>query len=243
MMNWATPVGLVGGVGLTHLRVYEQRPAPDGKMSGSAHVHGVTDEAYYVLAGAGAVELLDVERGYRSVSLARGSYVHFTAGTLHRIVSTGGLEVLAIMGNAGLPERGDARIYFGRAVDEEPGAYERLDALSRHAGLEGALERRDASVRALMDLVGLWERDRAAFARELQRFIDLHARVMAERRAELAEAIEEGPGRWSRLALDRLAALPAPVGAPMSAAAAHGGGGTAYGMCGILNPVHCLDRV
>ena len=239
----ATPVGLVGGIGLTHLRVYDQRPAPDGKMSGSAHVHGITDEAYYVIAGAGAVELLDAERGFRSVPLTKGSYVHFTAGTLHRIVSIEGLEVLAIMGNGGLAERGDARIYFGRAVDEEPGAYDRLHSLPEREGLEGALKRRDASIKALMELVRLWEIDRAAYADELRRFIAVHARSIAARRAEFAEAIEHGPGRSRQTVLDRLAALPIPVAAPMSASALHEGAGTTYGMCGILRPVHHLDQV
>ena len=242
-MMRATPVGLVGGIGLTHLRVYDQRPAPDGKMSGSAHVHGITDEAYYVVAGAGAVELFDVERGFRSVPLAKGSYVHFTAGTLHRIVSTRELEVLAIMGNAGLAERGDARIYFGRAVDEDPGAYDRLNALPEREGLEGALKRRDASITALMGLVRLREFDRAAYADELKRFIAVHARSIAARRLEFADVIEHGPGRSRQTALDRLAALPIPVGAPTSASTPHEGAGTTYGMCGVLRPVLDLDQV
>ena len=40
--------GLLAGIGLTRLRVYDQRPAPDGSLSGCAHVHAFTDEAYYV---------------------------------------------------------------------------------------------------------------------------------------------------------------------------------------------------
>ena len=38
--------GLIAGIGLTHLTVYDQRVAPDGLHSGCAHVHAVTDEAY-----------------------------------------------------------------------------------------------------------------------------------------------------------------------------------------------------
>jgi hypothetical protein len=33
-----------------HLTVYDQSPAADGCHSGCAHVHAVTDEAYFVLA-------------------------------------------------------------------------------------------------------------------------------------------------------------------------------------------------
>ena len=43
----------IAGIGLTHLSVYEQSPAPDGLSSGCAHVHALTDEAYYVVAGEG----------------------------------------------------------------------------------------------------------------------------------------------------------------------------------------------
>ena len=78
----------IAGIGLTHLSVYEQRPAPDGLSSGCAHVHALTDEAYYVVAGEGAIELHDAERGFRSVPLARGDFVQFPPGTLHRSVST-----------------------------------------------------------------------------------------------------------------------------------------------------------
>ncbi len=60
---------LIGGIGLTHLTVYDQRPAPDGRMSGSPHVHAVTDEGYYVISGKGAVELHDLTNGFRTVDL------------------------------------------------------------------------------------------------------------------------------------------------------------------------------
>eukprot|EP01034_Spumella_vulgaris_P017876 gene17876-22812_t len=94
--------GLLAGIGLTRLRVYEQRPAPDGTFSGCAHVHAYTDEAYYVVAGHGAIELHDVERGFRRVALQPGDFVQFAPGTLHRSVSESGLDVLALMSNSGL---------------------------------------------------------------------------------------------------------------------------------------------
>ena len=36
---------LIAGIGLTHLTVYDQSPAPDGCHSGCPHVHAVTYEA------------------------------------------------------------------------------------------------------------------------------------------------------------------------------------------------------
>ena len=120
---------LIGGIGLTILDVYDQRPGPDGVQAGCAHIHAITDEAYFGLSGSGAIELHDPERGYRRVAIEPGTFVQFPAGTLHRSVSIDHCRVLAIMGNAGLPERGDARIYFGQAVDADPERYEEARAL------------------------------------------------------------------------------------------------------------------
>lgn len=215
----------IAGVGLTHLRVYEQRPAPDGLSSGCAHVHALTDEAYYVVAGEGAIELHDAERGFRSVPLARGDFVQFPPGTLHRSVSTRGLEVLALMGNAGLAERGDARLYFGAMVDADPAEYERLKALPRHGGLDGALERRDTSVRAYLQLLQLWRDDRPAYFAELSRFVELHRRDIASRRDEF------------RLNDNTAAPLAA------SAIVRHDQLTSTYGMCGVLRQFHGADTV
>jgi hypothetical protein len=41
----------------------------------------VTDEAYFLLAGTGTIELHDLEHGFRSVPLAPGSYVQLASGT------------------------------------------------------------------------------------------------------------------------------------------------------------------
>jgi mannose-6-phosphate isomerase-like protein (cupin superfamily) len=216
--------GFIAGIGLTHLRVYEQRPAPDGVSCGCAHVHAWTDEAYYVIGGSGTVELHDLQHGFRRVPLARGDFVQFPPGTLHRSVSTGGLEVLALMGHAGLAERGDARIYFGAAVDADPAAYERLKALPRHGGLDGALQRRDASVNAYLGLLQRWQHDRPAYFAELSRFIALH-------QADIAARL--GPGQ------------PAAADAPLqgSGSVCHERLATSYGMCGVLRQFHAADAV
>ena len=233
----------VGGVGLTHLRVYDERPAPDGRMCGCAHIHGITDEGYYVIDGSGTLELHDANKGFRAIPLVQGGYVQFTPGTLHRTVSEGSLEVLVIMGNAGLAERGDARIYFGRAVDEDRGEYARLAGLPEKRGLEGALERRDASIAAYSELLRLWERDRRAYGKELERFLDVHRGELAGSSESLREAVVSGPGHWSRVALHRIEAL-ATDGEPARAGATdQQRGGPKFGMCGILHQIHGLDSV
>lgn len=224
--------GLLAGIGLTRLRVYEQRPAPDGTLSGCAHVHAYTDEAYYVVGGRGAIELHDLERGFRRVALGAGDFVQFGPGTLHRSVSESGLDILALMSNSGLAERGDARIYFGATVDTDPAAYERLRAMPQTHGLEGALQRRDVSTLAYVELLRLWHEDRCAYRTELQRFVELHRRLASARAAQYEAVIEQGPGDWLRQSLDR---LHRPAAAAAQAAAVLGQEApAALGMCGLL---------
>jgi len=227
---------LIGGIGLTELAVYDQRPAPDGLMSGSPHVHAVTDEGYYVLRGKGRVELHDLASGFRSVDLLPGRYVQFPPGTVHRLVSTDHLVLLVVMGNAGLAERGDARIYFGQDVDDDPAAFARLNGLAGARGLDGALDRRDAAVRAYIRLLGLWAKDRPAYDREIGRFIGVHMKAAAGLRREFSEAVAAGPAAWAQRFGRRVGSLPVPIGE--SAPILHTPSGDAtLGMCGLLRPV------
>ena len=78
---------LIGNVGLTLLQVYDRDAGPDGVRGGCAHVHGLTDEAYFGIGGAGAIELHDRETGFRTIPITKGTYVQFPPWTLHRSVS------------------------------------------------------------------------------------------------------------------------------------------------------------
>ena len=233
---------LISGIGLTHLTVYDQRPAPDGPMSGSPHIHAVTDEGYYVISGRGKVELHDLENGFRTVDLEPGRYLQFPPGTLHRLVNTDHLVLLVVMGNAGLAERGDARIYFGKSVDEDMEEYARLTGLAKANGLEGALDRRDAAVRAYMSLVGLWTKDQPAYYTELARFIRVHMKAAATQVSSFGRAVEAGPMAWGQRFRKRLEKLP---GASEEAGPVLHvpTGETTLGMCGVLRPVTTLEPV
>ena len=233
---------LISGIGLTRLTVYDQRPAPDGLMSGSPHVHAVTDEGYYVTGGNGKVELHDLENGFRTVDLRPGRYIQFPPGTLHRLVNSDHLVLLVVMGNAGLAELGDARIYFGKAVDEDPAEFARLTGLAKANGLEGALDRRDAAIRGYAGLLELWTKDRAAYFRELARFIGVHMKAAAGLRPGFAEAVEAGPVAWGKRFQKRVEGLPgaADEGAPLLHIPAET---TTLGMCGILRPVTGFEPV
>ncbi len=233
----SAPIGLIGGIGMTEVRVYTQRPAPDGLYSGCPHVHAIVDEAYYVLSGSGMVEFHDPARGMRTLPLEIGAYVHFPPMVMHRLISTDQLVILGLMSAAGLAEKGEARVYFGRAVDEDPAEFARLMALPLNDGLEGALARRDAAVAAYQILVALWQTDRQAYNSELQRFFAVHRAAMTLRRDEFAKQLASGPTAWSQQINDRLELLP--DARPSDAEVFQNLRGTesGLGMCGVLRPM------
>jgi hypothetical protein len=223
--------------------VYAQRPAPDGLFSGCPHVHAVTDEGYFVLQGSGAVEFHDLKNGYRRLPLEPGQYVHFSPLVMHRLISDGQLVILGMMGNAGLAEAGEARIYFGRDVDEDPAKFAELVALPKELGLEGALQRRDAAVRAYQGFMQLWQRDRDGYFAELKRFVDLHCREMAKLSDTFSHRVESGPLAWAEATMARIRSLPArPQVAPVVAVNRRGAE-SAFGMCGVLRPILKLDHL
>jgi mannose-6-phosphate isomerase-like protein (cupin superfamily) len=229
-------VSLIGGTGISRVVVYTQRLSPDGQHGGSPHIHSVTDEAYYVTKGMGWVELHDLERGFRRVRLETGTYVDFEPGVLHRLVNEDGLELLAIMGNAGLPEAGDARMYFGPEVDASPDRYEELWTLPRRKGLEGALERRDRAIEAYAKLVRLWDADRESYFSELRRFIETANRAAEAKKEAFGPHIESGPQAKLEKARARLAHLGGTEEHPVVRRQAQAET-VALGMCGQLYTV------
>ncbi len=91
---------LPGGVGLTHIKVYDT-PGPDGIISGGAHIHLVCAEIYFCLRGKGQIELLSAE-GLETIDLVPNKAVFFRPGTFHRVLNPNkDLEILAIMQNGG----------------------------------------------------------------------------------------------------------------------------------------------
>jgi mannose-6-phosphate isomerase-like protein (cupin superfamily) len=244
----ARPIGMIGGIGLTEVRVYAQRPAPaDGTFSGCPHVHAVTDEGYFVLQGAGAVEFHDRRHGYRKLALVPGQYLRFPPLIVHRLISDGDLVILGIMGNAGLAERGEARIYFGPQIDTDPARFEALVNLARQSGLEGALQRRDSAVAGYQHLMRLWRDDRRGYFAELERFIAMHCRAMGQITDQLAEQVERGPVAHARATAARIASLPdiPSLDADDDVVVSAGGSGPQplLGMCGILRPIVSLRQL
>ena len=72
--------------------------------------------------------------GYESHELAPNDLLWFSPGTIHRIVNAGGLDILAIMQNGGLPEAGDAVLTFEADIVADPERYARTAALDGGSG-------------------------------------------------------------------------------------------------------------
>jgi mannose-6-phosphate isomerase-like protein (cupin superfamily) len=117
-----------GATAVTVLEVYDW-PSPDGLRGGSAHVHLASAEGYVVLAGQGRLQTLG-GHGYAETPLRPGDCLSFTPGTIHRLVNDGGLRILVVMQNAGLPEDGDAVLTFSPDVLADPAAYARAASLA-----------------------------------------------------------------------------------------------------------------
>uniref|UniRef100_UPI000FDC0784 cupin domain-containing protein n=1 Tax=Microbacterium sp. CPCC 204701 TaxID=2493084 RepID=UPI000FDC0784 len=134
-----------GGVAVSSLRVYDWE-TEDGLRGGSPHLHTASSEGYVVTAGSGEVHTVSAEgRGIRR--LEPGEVVWFSPGTVHRLVNHGGLELVVVMQNAGLPEAGDAVMTFPAEVLDDPEAYARAASLP-----DGTEDERAAAARARRDL-------------------------------------------------------------------------------------------
>jgi hypothetical protein len=196
--------------------------APDGLAGGTPHLHTVCTEAYAVVAGRGAVQTLTAS-GYEEVPLDPGAFVWFTPGTIHRLVNGGGLEILVLMGNAGLPEAGDMVITFPPDVVASAGAYEEAASLPDDdrttAGPgEAARRRRDRAVPEFRRLVAA---TKAGDAGPLRAFHAAAAALVRPRLAGWEGIWRDGPKAAADATGEQLAALAAGVATHLAAASVH----------------------
>jgi mannose-6-phosphate isomerase-like protein (cupin superfamily) len=222
-----------GGTALTVLDVYDW-VARDGLRGGSPHVHLASTEGYVVQAGRGRLQTLGA-RGYLESDLGPGDVLWFTPGIIHRLVNDGGLRLLVIMANAGLPEAGDAVLTFPPEILADPAAYARAAALgfpsAAPEAADAARRRRDLAIEGYLAL-------RDAGPAALAEFYAASARLVAGRVPEWRE-------RWRAGALGAAIA----TGRQLDQIAMGDGGCLAggvvrrierpagprrYGMCGLL---------
>lgn len=235
-----------GGTSVSRLRVYDW-PSPDGAGlvgSGTPHLHTASAEGYVVLAGSGAVQTLSAD-GYAEHDLRPGAVVWFSPGVVHRLVNDGGLELVVVMSNAGLPEAGDAVLTFPPEVLADVDRYRAAAALPAQdenlleeddpAVAEAARVRRDLALAGYADLRARVEREGGAA------LADLHAaaaRLVADRVPRWQEIVRDGVETTTAATVTALAGLAA--GRPdhladAAVASTHQRPGPErYGMCGRL---------
>jgi mannose-6-phosphate isomerase-like protein (cupin superfamily) len=225
-----------GGTSVTMLEVYADA-APDGIRGGSPHLHLVSTESYVVVEGQGALQTID-PTGYRETPLSPGAVVWFTPGTIHRAVNLGGLRVLVVMSNAGLPEAGDAVMTFPREIVADPARYAEAALLP----LGGESERAPAAARrrdlAVTGFLALRDRILAGDAAALDEFYADAARIVAARAAAWEGIVRSGPLRDAEAALAMASAVADGSVVHLEGAGVHraqaSAGDLGFGMCGRL---------
>jgi mannose-6-phosphate isomerase-like protein (cupin superfamily) len=116
-----------GGTAVSLLAVYDWS-GPDGVPGGSAHVHLACTEGYVVVGGHGRLQTLSAD-GYAETPLTPLTVAWFSPGVIHRLINDGGLQILVVMQNGGLPEAGDSVLTFPPAHLASPRAYRAAAAL------------------------------------------------------------------------------------------------------------------
>jgi mannose-6-phosphate isomerase-like protein (cupin superfamily) len=196
-----------GAIAATHLRVYDTT-APDGLAGGTPHLHTACTEAYWVVAGEGAVQTLTTS-GFEEVRLEPGAFVWFTPGTIHRLVNGGALEILVLMQNAGLPEAGDMVITFPPDVLASAESYAAAatlpeDERTTSGSGDAARARRDLAVPAFNELRQATE---AGDPAPLRAFHEAAARLVQPQVADWTKRWRDGPLREVERTGDLLRAL------------------------------------
>jgi mannose-6-phosphate isomerase-like protein (cupin superfamily) len=201
-------MALPGGVGISKLTVYDAE-ASDGLVGGTPHVHLACSEGYYVLAGDGAVHTLST-KGYAETPLQAGAVVWFSPGTIHRLVNRGGLQILALMSNSGLPEAGDAVMTLPPEYLADRETYLKATALTDEARTQSAMARRDLAVQGYAVLRERYESEGPS---ALDEFYAAAIRLVRPQLADWRKRWEQGARRLADetgAALDALEAGTAP---------------------------------
>ncbi|WP_347977909.1 cupin domain-containing protein [Microbacterium sp. ProA8] len=238
-----TPPSFPGATSVTLLDVYDDA-APDGLHGGSPHMHLASTECYVVIGGRGELHTIDAG-GARETALSEGSVVWFTPGTIHRAVNHGDLKVLVVMGNAGLPEAGDAVMTFPPDIVADPERYAgaaTLPAEPLEARADAAARRRDLAVEGYLRLRAAVDAGDPAPLRE---FHAAAAALVRERAAAWTGIVERGPVAQAAHSLDITRALARGDAAHLALAAISEApaltGERGFGMCGRLSAYDVSD--
>ena len=192
-----------GATLVTRLKVYDTQ-TPDGQIGGTPHFHFLCTEMYFVTAGSGAVELID-NSGFSRVELATNSALVFSPGTIHRLINPNkDMELLVIMQNSGLPERGDNVVCF---EPEFMRSQETYNAAMKVSSFEDAYARRDKGVAGFLELKAAFEEGLEAGRERLEQFYTLANERTSGLRSQWRETVEKGAHAEAQTSLDHLKSL------------------------------------
>lgn len=199
-VNPESPLRMPGAALITRLKVYDT-PTPDGQIGGTPHVHLVCTELYYVVAGSGAVEILD-KNGFSRVELRTNDALLFSPGTIHRLINPQrDLEILVMMQNSGLPERGDNVVSF---TDDWLSDETRYAEAMRVSSIEEAYRRRDRGVEGFLSLRAAFETSAEAGREALERFYQQASARTEPVHAQWQQLIHDGALAEVQKSLDQL---------------------------------------
>jgi hypothetical protein len=222
------------GTAVTHLAVYDWS-GPDELRGGSAHVHLACTEGYVVTGGAGRLQTLSRD-GFAETPLSPMTVAWFSPGVVHRLINDGGLQILVVMQNAGLPEAGDSVLTLPPDYLGDPDTYQAAATVEQTSPLaeDAARHRRQLAVQGFVQLREEVERDGA---KALETFYAAAAALVRGRapgwrdtwaQGPLAAALNTGEqleelalGRYAHLRKGRLTVLSPPAE-------------RSYGICGRL---------
>ena len=177
-----------GAILMTRLTVYDTK-TPDGQIGGTPHVHLACSEMYVILGGDGALEIID-NNGFSRVDFKPQDALLFTPGTIHRLINPNGdVEILVLMQNSGLPERGDNVVCFTDDWLSSDSAYQEA---MRIESIEDAYRRRDRGVEGFLALKAAFNSSMDAGRAALRRFYELAEERTAAQHVEWREMIEQG---------------------------------------------------
>jgi hypothetical protein len=198
-------------------------------------VHLACTEGYVVTGGAGRLQTLSRD-GFAETTLSPMTVAWFSPGVVHRLINDGGLQILVVMQNAGLPEAGDSVLTFPPDYLGDADTYLAAASVEQASPLaaDAARHRRQLAVQGFLQLRDQVEQEGP---RALEAFYAAAAALVRARapgwrdtwaQGPLAAALQTGEqleelavGRYAHLAKGRLEVLSPPAD-------------RSYGMCGRL---------
>ncbi len=192
-----------GAILVTRLKVYDT-PSPDGQCGGTPHVHFLCTEMYFVLEGSGFVEMIDAT-GFSRTELRPHSALVFSPGTIHRLINPNkDMEILVIMQNSGLPERGDNVVTFKTEIMNEENLFRKAMTIQTE---QDAYRRRDQGVEGFLEIKAAFLQSQKEGSAALEKFYKLAVRRTANLRSEWQSIISNGALSEAQTSLGHLDAL------------------------------------